>query len=394
MKLEGAATKSIRMRHMIRQLILLVIVGWTLGYEPAQACVFCSGIGATPTLRQEAKAASMVLYGTLANARLTRAGGQGETDFNIEVVLKEHPILNQRTKLTLPRYVPVDAKNPPKFLIFCDVVNQTIDPYRGSPFQPAVVDYLRNAMRLDERDPVKALRFFFDHLDATDPEIAADAFREFAKASDQDIAKAAPFFDAARIRSMLQDTKTPPEWLGVLGYLLGVVGNQEDGKILWRLATDPNFSRRSEVSGVLAGYVSIHPAAGWKYIQTSLADGKRNLNERLPMLSTLRFFQMCKPIEYREQIIKAAKAGFIQGDLADLITEDLRRWGWWELTEVILSAYGRPTHAAPLTARAILRYAVACPEPWAKRFVAERSKIEPEAIRDARELLQIEQPLK
>lgn len=374
--------------------IVLALMVWVFVWEPTEACVFCSGISATPTLRQEANAASMVLYGTLNNARLTRAGGQGETDFNIEVVLKHHPVLNDRTKLTLPRYVPVNAKTPPKFLIFCDVVNDTIDPYRGSPFKPAVVDYLRDAMRLDERDSVKLLRFFFEYLDSNDPEIAADAFREFAKAPDQDIAKAAPHLNAAKIRSLLQNPKTPEEWLGVLGYMLGVVGNQEDAKILWKLANDSAFSRRSEVSGVLAGIISMQPTAGWQYIQTALADSKRNLNQRLPMLSTLRFFQMCKPAEHREQIIAAAKAAFIQGDLADLIAEDLRRWGWWELTNIILAHYGRPTHAAPLTARAILRYAVACPDPLASRFVAERAKIEPEAIQDARELLQIEQPLK
>ena len=44
----------------------------------------------------------------------------------------------------LPRWLPVDPKAPPKFLIFCDIVNDQLDPYLGSPVKTAAaVEYLK-----------------------------------------------------------------------------------------------------------------------------------------------------------------------------------------------------------------------------------------------------------
>ena len=72
--------------------------------------------------------------------------------------------------ITLPRYVPFDAKQPPSYLIFCDVYQNKLDPYRGTPVKgPAVVEYLKGAMAIDEKERTKALQYYFRHLDSADP---------------------------------------------------------------------------------------------------------------------------------------------------------------------------------------------------------------------------------
>src|SRR5262245_13735361 len=117
---------------------------------PALACSLCGG-QQSATLRQDAAQAKLVLYGTLLNPRLqagTDAGANsGSTDFRIEPVLKSDPFLGDKKLLSLPRYIPIDPKNPPKFLIFCDIFNGKLDPYRGVPVQSAAVaDYLKGAL--------------------------------------------------------------------------------------------------------------------------------------------------------------------------------------------------------------------------------------------------------
>src|SRR5581483_3138600 len=194
------------------------------------ACSLCGPQANTPTFREDVAAAKLVVFGTLANPRLSAAvpGASPEgaaTDLHVEQVIKSHPILAGRTVLTLPRYVPVDAKNPPKFLVFCDVANGKLDPYRGSPVRsPDVLPYVTGAAALRPDDPAKLLGYFFRYLDHPDPDVAADAFREFTRAGDADIARAAPHLDPAKLRKLLADPATPPARLALFAYLLGGCG--------------------------------------------------------------------------------------------------------------------------------------------------------------------------
>src|SRR5689334_15158701 len=111
----------------------LVVLGGLLGLcAPAAACNLCSmNIQQAQTFRQDAAQARLILYGTLENPRLV--GGNGETDLRIEAVLKPDPFLKGAKVITIPRYVPVDPKEPTRFLVFCDVFNEKLDPYRGVP---------------------------------------------------------------------------------------------------------------------------------------------------------------------------------------------------------------------------------------------------------------------
>src|SRR5271165_6856072 len=87
--------------------------------SPAPACSYCQGPGlqTASTLRQDAATAKLILYGTLANAKIN--GNGGTTDLNIQRILKDDPFLAGKKTITLPRYVPADPKDPPKFLVFC-----------------------------------------------------------------------------------------------------------------------------------------------------------------------------------------------------------------------------------------------------------------------------------
>ena len=49
--------------------------------------------------------------------------------------------------------------------------------------------------------------------------------------------------------------------------------------------------------------------------------------------------------------------------------EDLRRWGWWELTDDVFMPFDTPSHKAPIVRQAIVRYALTCPDESAKKFL-------------------------
>src|SRR5438874_5037179 len=85
----------------------------------ARACPFCGGADGK-TLTADAGDASLILFGKLSNARLDpKDAYAGQTDLEVETVVKLHSILAGRKVVTLPRYLPPDPEY--KFLVFCDV---------------------------------------------------------------------------------------------------------------------------------------------------------------------------------------------------------------------------------------------------------------------------------
>src|SRR5262245_282782 len=208
---------------MKRAVMLAGLVGLLI-VAPARPCSLCEGNSyQTPTFRQEAAlpTARVILHGTIADPRT--AGVAGETDFHIKTVLRSAPAIKGLTKIVLPRYLPADKKDPPHYVLFADVDGKKVDAYRGVPIKgkQASVDYLKKALSLKAADTVANLQFYFKHLEDADPEVARDAFLEFAKATDADIAKVAPKLDAAKLRGWLKSDKVPPYRLSVYALLLG-----------------------------------------------------------------------------------------------------------------------------------------------------------------------------
>lgn len=377
---------------MFRRWLPLFVCAIVPSGGAAVACSLCPAMGNRTTVREDAGLAKLVLFGSLANARIA-ADGSGATDLQIETILKKDPILGDRKVLTLPRYVPVDAKNPPKFLVFCDVINGQIDAYRGSPAKTgAVVDYLKGAAALPP-DRTKQLQYFFQFLDSADDDVALDAYMEFAKTPDADVAQAAKQLDPARLRKLLSDPATAPDRLGLFAYLLGASGAPADAPFLLGLLNNSDERFRSAFSGILAGLIQLDPKSGWEQTRSILADINRPFGQRLAALGSLRFFHASQPEATKPDVLKGLAAILPQKDLGDLAIEDLRRWQWWDLTKDVLELFDKPTHSAPLMQRAVVRYALCCPKPEAKKFVERVKAKDPEMVKDVEEGLSFEQPL-
>src|SRR5438128_2455480 len=175
-----------------------IALAWmlALGCPALWACSLCTaGSSNVSSWREDIGAARFVLYGTLNNARILADGASGATDLQIETILKNDPALANQKTVTIGRYVPVDPKAPAKFLVFCDIYNGKVDAFRGNPVKSAaVVEYVRGLAALPA-DRTKQLLYYFRFLDHSDADIANDAFLEFAKTGDADIARVARQLD-------------------------------------------------------------------------------------------------------------------------------------------------------------------------------------------------------
>lgn len=362
----------------------------------AVACSICEGQATRQTIRQDTLSAQYVFLGTMSNPRVNAAGSNGitggATDFTVEQVVRtEKPAASGIKQFTIPGYIPVDDKNPPKYLVFCDEQRGKLDPYRAVPLKAgAFVDYLKAAIAIDGKDTPKLLAHAGPFLDSADPDLATEAYTEFARANDADVLRAAKALAPDRIRNLLDDPQTPTARLGLFAYMLGACGTRDDVAKLEKLLREPGDRFRGATSGLYAGLVMLDADKGWGLIHGTLADGKRPFTDRAAALSALRFFYNGKAPDVRRRAISGLKSLLPQGDIADLAIEDLRRWQLWDLNPDVLALYRLKSHDAPLMRRAVVRYALTCPDKSAKDFIASVRRDKPDLVHDVEESLEYE----
>lgn len=376
--------------------VLLAALALVTAAPPFRACTFCGdSIRAKPTLRMQYAQAKAVVYGHLKNPRFDPKTDEGFTDLHLTAALKDDPARGNQNVLTLRSYLPVVADTPSEYLVFCSANGGKLEVTAGVPAPAAVVEYLKGAAKLADNDPVARLAYYFPHLSSPDAVVAADAFVEFARASDADIAKASKHFSPVALQKLIADEKTPSERLGVFAFLLGVSGGASDAAFLEKLLKQHPRPERVQDSfgGLLAGFVLLDPKGGWALTQAVLADTKQPYSVRLSSLGTVRFFQATRGAECKPEVLKCCAALLPDGDFADQAIEDLRRWGWWDLSADVFAQFAKPTHAAPIVRRGIVRYALSCPNDDAKRFVAAVRQSDPKLVAAVEEMLKLYAPV-
>jgi hypothetical protein len=374
---------------------LLAAVGLLIAFAAiAMACPFCSMQG--QTLTGDVNQASMVVYGTLANAKLEADGGfgQGTTELHVEGYVKRNPAFGEPKIIMLPKYIPTD-NNSARFLIFCDVYKGKIDPYRGVPIKSNsdLVKYLQGAMLVKEQRIDTRLRYFFDFLDSPDLEVANDAYKEFANADYKDYREMAKHLPPDKIAKWLTDPDTPNFRFGLYASMLGHCGTDRHAAVLRSMLDDPQKRLNSGVDGILAGYVMLKPKEGWDYVRGILKDPNKEFMYRFAALRAARFLIDSRPdLVPPQEVLDGLTALLEQADIADLAIEDLRKWHRWELAPRVLGLEEKKSHDIPIMHRTILRYALSCPRPEAAAFVESMRKKDPETVKDVEELLKLETP--
>ncbi len=354
------------------------------------------------TLTNQVTQASMVLYGTLKNAKDTSKegdGSEGTTELVIDAIIKNNEVLGESKVITLPRYVPSD-KGDWKYLVFCDIFKGKVDPYSGMAVkgESDMAAYLKGAVAVKDEKAEKRLKFFFDYLDNSETEISNDAFKEFGNADYKDYKDMAAGLPAEKLAKWLKDPKTPSYRFGTYASLLGHCGSKDKDKyvtLLKEILEDPERRNASGVDGVLAGFILLEPKKGWEYTKAILNDDKKEFLLRYAALRVARFFWEYRPdVINKKELTDAVTLLIAQGDISDLAIEDLRKWKAFDLTEKVLAIRDTKAYETPIVRRVLLRFALSGVgvNAAAKKYVDEQRKKDAQAVSDAEELLQLEQP--
>ena len=383
------------MPRLPRRIALLVAL---LAFAPAaHACTFCGGgVASRQTLREHLASAQYAAFGTLKNPRVDPNGLSGVTDFEVVQVLKPHAPFAKTPAFVIPKYLPVVGNTPPEYLFFVSEREGKPDPFYGVPATLPMCEYVAALGKVPPADAAARLDLAFAHLDAADPSVSADAFLEFAKASDPEIAKAKGVLRPERLRKLLTHADTPADRLGVYAMLLGLCGGPSDRDLLDKLVTAQPLSPRVQdnLGGYLAGLTTLDATLGWRRVGAVIDDAKRPYAERLSAIGTLRYFQATKGDAVRGEVVACYKALLRHADLADLAVEDLRRWGYFDLTPDILALFDAPTHASRLVRRAVVQYALTVPGADCRAFVAAARVKDAKLVVTVEELMKLQEPAK
>ena len=169
--------------------------------------------------------------------------------------------------ITIPRYVPPDEKNT-KYLIFFNVFNGQLDPYRGEavPADSKLPEYLKGAIEVRQKDTVTRLRYFFDYLEDAGHRHQHRRLLRVRFADYKEIREIAPKLPADDTVKWLKDPNTRGSRLGLYGLLLGHCGKPRTRRPC-ELLDDTDRSYTSGLDGVVAGYILLDPKAGWEYLR-------------------------------------------------------------------------------------------------------------------------------
>lgn len=362
-------------------------------YVPSAACTLCGGNLLTqPTLLEELRRSPIVLVGKLGQARENpNATGGGTTEFHIERVVQGGGRLDRRGKLLLPRFLPEDPRQRKTWVLFGDVRHGQFDYLTArSVSGPAIADYLKAILAIQSKPQPVRLAFVADRLDHAAPEIAEDAFLELSRATDADVGRLARQLDAKRLRAMLANPRTPPERLSLVAFLLSGCGDRRDAALLRSMLDSDNERFRSAYGGLLAGYIVLDPEAAWKLAVSVMKDAKRSFLQRYAVIGTMRFLHGWRGNEDRARTRTVFRHAIGYPDLADMVVEDLRRWNWWDLTSDVLATAAAKSHDGPIMRRAIVRYALSCPDKEAMQYIADQRRIDSEFVAEMEESLRDE----
>jgi hypothetical protein len=365
----------------------IALVSLIVSALPAHACSFCGPPSGQSTLREQLAKAAAVVFGTLKNPQLGADPTTGTTELHVKSILKSHAVVEKRPVIVLAKYLPVAADKADVVAFIADH-NGKPDSLRTPTSNVAVAAYLQGVAKLDPQDVPARLAFAFQHLDAADETVSADAYLEFAKANDADILKSKERFDAAKLRALVKDPKMPGNRLGVFALLLGLCGEKADATLLVsQIPAKLNERTITALGGLLTGIVLQDPDTGFKLTGRYLTESQQNYAVRLGAFSTVRYLQEREAKASREPILAIYRELLDDHEMADMAMEDLRRWKWWDHTAAILKLYGQPGYQAKGMRNAILRYALGCPEPEAKAFVDAMRKQDAAWVRSVEELM-------
>lgn len=394
-----------RIGRFARALSAIVGVVGLLNATSAPGCPFCAKMG--KTYSDTMAEASLVVWGELSDSRVipdaSADQAQASTRMKLRQVVKDHPLLAGKADLTLASYVPRAQKRTVSDVVFAEVVDGRVEPFRSIPAEPKtassgdavpeLVAYLAKAARLAGAKPADRLGYFAGYLAHPDPNISEDAYKEFAKAPYADVVAAKAAYRPDELIRWIRDPATPAYRIGLFGVLLGISGRPQDATVLRAIVSSPADRPYDGVDGLMAGYCLLDPKNAPDEVFKVLLNPTAGFRLRYAALEAIRFALAEIPSLDKPTLLDRLSEALAMPELADLVIDELRKNEAWSHLDQILELRHTTGFDLPVIQRTIVRFALACPHPKAKAFIEQLRADDPQMVAEVEESLRFEQQI-
>ncbi|MBS0210643.1 MAG: hypothetical protein JSS27_16995 [Planctomycetes bacterium] len=338
----------------------------------AQACPFCTAPG--PTWAEQRDAARVVIYGEVAAEENRRA-------VSVLQVFKGAPLVGNRKSFSLP--AASNLKTGALVIVFDEPPADATDaPATGNQTWPGAA--WLSTIGVDERSAVyflkapelrrpaaEQLAYYLRYLEAPSPTVADDVYRQFGRASFNDVAQLADRLPMGSLRAWLVDASVPEDRRGFYAMALGLARDAatraENEALLKRLIDAPASDFRAGFDGALAGYLLLTGQRGLDQLAARYVAADARAGDVFHLLTAVRFYR-----EYGRDIPPARLAAAIaplaeRAQFAVPVITDLARWRAWEALPRVASWLAKDQPVEPDIERTSVAYLLACDNEEANR---------------------------
>ena len=246
-----------------------------------------------------------------------------------------------------------------------------------------VFNYLNQIRDLPESGPER-LVFFQQYFEDKEKILAFDAYDEFAAAPYDDLVAMKDQMQREKLLEYIQSPKTTINRRRLYFTMLGVCGQPEDIKMLEGLIRSDSRKQQAGLDALVGCYLTLNGKKGLPLIvEKFLANKDADYVDLTNVMEALRFLATETDVLSIDDIVPAARTILDRPDHADIVIEDLARWGDWSVMEKLVKRFKSLDEEDNWQRVPIIAYLLECPKPEAAEYVKELKKIDPVAFERA-----------
>lgn len=335
---------------------LLLAALLSLSSIPSAACPFCEAPSTTYSEQLGSAQAAALLAWVSTQPPDRETGLGGTTHYRLlQIARDESESLVRNQALTLNQHQTGAAGE--LFLVFGNQLDGKYSWGLAQPVTQACWDYLVGAPARSA-PPRQRLAYYLRYLEHPEPDVAIDAFGEFANARYEDLLLVVDLLPRERLRDWLSNPEVTPTRRGLYGMMLGLCGTGEDAEFLKDQILPASTEPRLGTDGMMAGYLLLTGPLGLDVlVATKLKPSDAAIGEAFAAIQALRF--MWTYGQHRippERLCQAMWTLLDHSQLADQAVIDLARWQDWTVMDRLLTRYGQGNYADRHVKQAIVRY--------------------------------------
>lgn len=360
------------------------------------ACICCCGISLT--FAEEMESVDVVAFGTLRELPAPPGpvipgveSEQPKARFEFNQVIKGEKLA--RAKENVEALYSGDAQPGQRFLLLA-VNDSPLGWSTPIPMTPLAEVYISQLSKLPGDAMTRAL-FFHDYLHDTDDLMARDAFDELAKLEYPLLVKLKDQMRHDWLVAAIKDKETPASRRRLYLQMLGICGSRADVPLLAAIIDSQDRAERRGMDAVIACYLNLQGTEGMDLIEERfLRNPAANYADTYAAIQALRQHARETGTIPPQRRIQALRLMLDRPALADLIIPDLAQLEDWDQIDRLFEMFKaeEPDSKTTFLSIPIINYLRACPLPKADKLLIDCQRLDPKAMRRAKENLPVVTP--